>query len=129
MLHDCTCGISFCLRQERTRTDQSYSIQMQFDESMGFWGVTYRGMGEGLLRGTWVIPAAALPKKNITPAWVTTQITCITRVPWTTCTFLYRGRIASSPPIAYYLYNYLPSFMRLTAEVNFSKKIHKKPIS
>lgn len=85
--------------------------------------------GEGLLRGTWVIPAAAVPK-NITSAWGTTQKTCITRVPWTTCTFLYRGRIASSPPIAYYLYNYLPSFMRLTAEVNFSKKkIHKKPIS
>lgn len=92
----------------------------------------------GLLTGAWVrgylkehgwFQQLLCQKKHITPAWVTTQKTCITRVPWTTCTFLYRGRIASSPPIAYYLYNYLPSFMRLTAEVNFSKKIHKKSIS
>lgn len=41
---------------------------MQFDESMSFWGVTYRGMGEGLLKGTWVIPAAALPKKKHYPS-------------------------------------------------------------
>lgn len=132
VLHDFTCGISLYLRQiERTRADQrNYSIQIQFDESMGFEGLTYRGMGEGLLRGTWVILAAALPKKKTLPQHGRLLIkTCITRVPWTTCAFLYHGRIASFTPIACYLYNYLPSFMKLTVEVDFSKKIHKKPIS
>lgn len=73
LLHDFTCGVSFYLCQiERTRAHQrNYSIQIQFGE---FWGFTYRGMGEGLLRGMWVIHAAAL-QKSLTPAWVTTHKT------------------------------------------------------
>lgn len=110
---------------DRTRADQrNDSIQINFGESMSLggyllrygWGTTLRNMAD----------SDSCFAKNPYPSMGDySQKTCITRVPWATCTFLYHWRTVPSPPIVYCVYNLLPSFLILTGGSRILKKINK----